>query len=268
MGSGAILGPTFIGFGNSFDCRNCHRNHQMNNKTNLQSLDPLNDNISRVTLVDHMGSSLSIINDARQSFENSTDSWSSKEEKLLNYLAREKHTSPFRGVVFKWNVQAPLFVARQWWKHVIASTYVDDQLGWNEKSYRYCSAQDAQFYFPKEFLAQSDNNRQASAGPLPQNVQDRARIFYREGLTMAKAAYEELVAAGVSKEQARAILPAALYTSFTWTCSLQALFHFISLRTGKGAQSEIAAYTEALFELGYPVAPEAFDALKTNDYNF
>jgi len=240
----------------------------MNKELLPTGLDPLKDGISHVTLVDYMGSSLSIINDARQSFDNCTESWSSKEEKLLNYLAREKHTSPFRGVVFKWNVKAPLFVARQWWKHVIASTYVDDQLGWNEKSYRYCSAEDAQFYFPQEFLAQSDNNRQASAGPLPQGIQDRAKILYREGLITAKAAYEELVEAGVSKEQARAVLPAALYTSFTWTCSLQALFHFISLRAGKGAQSEISAYANALFELGYPIASEAFDALKANDYNF
>lgn len=234
----------------------------------IRSTDPLGDGKSLVALVDSMGSSLSVVNDARQSFENSVDQWSPKEEKLLNYLAREKHTSPFRGVVFKWHIKAPLFVARQWWKHVVACTYVDDQLGWNEKSYRYCSAEDAEFYFPKEFLSQSDSNRQASAGPLPENVQSRVRIFYREALSMAKAAYDEMVEAGVSKEQARAVLPPAMYTSFTWTCSLQALFHFISLRAGKGAQSEIVAYAEALFELGYLVAPEAFDALKSNDYNF
>ena len=234
----------------------------------IRSTDPLADGNSLVALIDCMGSSLSIVNDARQSFDNSTEEWSSKEAKLLNYLAREKHTSPFRGVVFKWHIKAPIFIARQWWKHTVASTYVDDQLGWNEKSYRYCSAEDAKFYFPKEFLAQSDNNRQASAGPLPFNVQEKVKIYYREGLTMAKAAYEEMVAAGVSKEQARAVLPAALYTSFTWTCSLQALFHFISLRAGAGAQCEITAYANALFDLGYPVAPEAFDALKSNNYNF
>ena len=73
---------------------------------------------------------------------------------------------------------------------------------------------------------------------------------------------------GVSKEQARAILPPAMYTSFVWTCSLQALLHFISLRIGKGAQYEIVSYAEALLELARPIAPEAFAAFETNNYSF
>jgi flavin-dependent thymidylate synthase len=81
-------------------------------------------------------------------------------------------------------------------------------------------------------------------------------------------AYAGLLLTGVSKEQARAILPSALYTSFVWTCSLQALFHFISLRIGHGAQGEIVAYAKALLELGRPVAPEAFDAFAENNYQF
>ena len=235
---------------------------------NLPILDPLNDGKSHLGLIDFMGNSLSIVNDARQSFDAKSEQWTEKDGKLLNYLAREHHTSPFRGIVFKWQVKAPLFVARQWWKHTVASTYVDDQLGWNEKSFRYCSAEDAQFYTPPTFLRQSESNRQASDGPLSSSAQSRAQIFYKEALSISKAAYEELVAIGVSKEQARAVLPAALYTSFVWTCSLQALFHFISLRKGKGAQTEITAYADALFALGRPVASEAFDALASNNYQF
>ena len=236
--------------------------------TNFSSIDPLQDGKSVVMLLDSMGNSLSVVNDARQSFDNRKEQWDEKDEKLLNYLAREHHTSPFRGVVFKWHVKAPLFIARQWWKHTVASTYVDDQLGWNEKSFRYCSAEDAQFYMPSTFLQQAETNRQASGGPLSTSGQSRATIFYKEALNVAKAAYEELVAMGVSKEQARAVLPAALYSSFTWTCSLQALFHFISLRIGKGAQSEITAYAEALLKLARPVAPEAFAAFEANNYQF
>jgi thymidylate synthase (FAD) len=232
------------------------------------SIDPLKDGKSLVALIDSMGSSLSVVNDARQSFDNRKEQWDEKDEKLVNYLAREHHTSPFRGVVFKWQVKAPLFVARQWWKHTVASTYVDDQLGWNEKSFRYCSAEDAQFYMPDQFLGQSESNRQASAGPVSTSAQSRARLFYVQGVATAKAAYEELIAMGVSKEQARAILPPAMYTSFVWTCSLQALLHFISLRIGKGAQCEIVAYAEALLELARPIAPEAFAAFETNNYQF
>jgi thymidylate synthase (FAD) len=77
-----------------------------------------------------------------------------------------------------------------------------------------------------------------------------------------------MLMAGISKEQARGVLPACMYTSFTWTCSLQALLHFISLRIGHGAQGEIAAYAKALLELGRPVAPEAFAAFESNNYSF
>jgi thymidylate synthase (FAD) len=232
------------------------------------SLDPLGDGKSSLRLLDSMGNSLSVVNDARQSFAAESAEWTERDGKLLRYLAKHHHTSPFRGVVFKWSVKAPLFIARQWWKHAVASTFVDDQLGWNEQSFRYCSAEDAKFYIPIEFLQQSEDNRQASAGALAADKQGLALIQYVRALHACQNAYEGLLLTGVSKEQARAILPSALYTSFVWTCSLQALFHFISLRIGHGAQGEIVAYAKALLELGRPVAPEAFDAFAENNYQF
>ena len=235
---------------------------------NSTSIDPLGDGKSSLRLLDYMGNSLSVVNDARQSFAGESAEWTERDGKLLRYLAKHHHTSPFRGVVFKWSVKAPLFVARQWWKHTVASTFVDDQLGWNEKSFRYCAADEAEFYIPIEFLQQSEDNRQASAGPLPSRSQQLAFAQYAQAVDACKQAYAGLLLTGVSKEQARAILPSALYTSFVWTCSLQALFHFISLRIGHGAQGEIVAYAKALLELGRPVAPEAFDAFAENNYQF
>lgn len=232
------------------------------------SLDPLGDGKSSLRLLDSMGNSLSVVNDARQSFDAESAEWTERDGKLLGYLAKHHHTSPFRGVVFKWSVKAPLFIARQWWKHTVASTFVDDQLGWNEKSFRYCAADEAKFYIPTEFLQQSEDNRQASAGALAADKQSLALMQYVRALHACQTAYEGLLLTGVSKEQARAILPSALYTSFVWTCSLQALFHFISLRIGHGAQGEIVAYAKALLELGRPVAPEAFDAFAENNYQF
>ena len=232
------------------------------------SLDPLGDGKSSLRLLDSMGNSLSVVNDARQSFAGESAEWTERDGKLLGYLAKHHHTSPFRGVVFKWSVKAPLFIARQWWKHTVASTFVDDQLGWNEKSFRYCAADEAEFYIPIEFLQQSEDNRQASAGPLSGTSQALALAQYAQAVEACKQAYAGLLLIGVSKEQARAILPSALYTSFVWTCSLQALFHFISLRIGHGAQGEIVAYAKALLELGRPVAPEAFDAFAENNYQF
>ena len=231
-------------------------------------LDPLGDGKSSLRLLDSMGNSLSVVNDARQSFAGESAEWTERDGKLLGYLAKHHHTSPFRGVVFKWSVKAPLFIARQWYKHTVASTFVDDQLGWNEKSFRYCAADEAKFYIPTEFLQQSEDNRQASAGALAADKQSLALMQYVRALHACQTAYEGLLLTGVSKEQARAILPSALYTQFTWTCSLQALLNFISLRIdGASAQSEIAAYAKALFHLGYSVAPEAFDAFQSNNYS-
>ena len=234
----------------------------------MTMLDPLGDGKSALRLLDSMGNSLSVVNDARQSFAAESAEWTERDGKLLRYLAKHHHTSPFRGVVFKWSVKAPLFIARQWWKHTVASTFVDDQLGWNEQSFRYCAADEAEFYIPIEFLQQSEDNRQASAGPLPSRSQSLAFAQYAQAVEACKQAYAGLLLTGVSKEQSRAILPSALYTSFVWTCSLQALFHFISLRIGHGAQGEIVAYAKALLELGRPVAPEAFDAFAENNYQF
>jgi thymidylate synthase (FAD) len=233
------------------------------------SIDPLGDGKSQVVLIDSMGDSLSIVNDARQSFGARSEQWSDKDAKLLSYLTRNRHTSPFRGVVFKWQVKAPLFIARQWYKHTVASTFVDDQLGWNEKSFRYCSAEDAEFYTPRQFAKQSASNRQASDGLLEGNDEALAQRLYAQALQGCIQAYEGLLLTCVSKEQARAILPPCMFTSFTWTCSLQALLHFISLRIdNKSAQFEIAAYAKALLELGRPIAPEAFAAFEANNYQF
>jgi len=229
-------------------------------------IDPLGDGKSYVCLIDAMGNSLSIVNDARQSFDGHSEEWTERDAKLLKYLIKHQHTSPLRGVVFKWMVKAPLFIARQWYKHTIASTFVDDQLGWNEKSFRYCPAQDAEFYVPAQFASQATNNRQASGEPLSTRGQALAAQIYTKTVEESRQAYDALLAAGVSREQARGVLPPCMYTSLVRTCSLQALLHFIGLRIGKGAQYEIALYAEALLKLAEPIAPEVFEAFAENNY--
>lgn len=234
----------------------------------MAPIDPLQDGISMVRLIDWMGNSVDIVADARQSFDTEQGAWSERDQKLLNYLVKHKHTSPFRGVVFKWQVKAPLFIARQWWKHVIGGAYANDQLGWNEKSFRYCEAEEDQFYMPRQFRYQSDNNKQASAGPVEEALNHSCMIEYAKGLQAAKQAYNSLLAMGVSREQARGVMPTAAYTSFVWTCSLQALLHFLSLRNAHDAQGEIQAYAQALHALARPIVPEAFDAFEANGSSF
>jgi len=230
--------------------------------------DPLDDGISALRLLDYMGSSIDIVNDARQSFDAESPEFTSRDQKLLNYLVAHKHTSPFRGVVFKWQVKAPLFVARQWWKHVIGGTYANDQLGWNEKSFRYCVADTEEFYVPASFRQQSKSNKQASGEPVSPVEQSAAEAAYTDALFACGMAYRSLIEAGVCKEQARGILPACTYTSFVWTCSLQALLHFLSLRMPSDSQGEIRVYADTMAKIAEAIVPEAFDAFYANGKSF
>jgi thymidylate synthase (FAD) len=162
----------------------------------MNQIDPLMDGISMVRLIDWMGSSLDIVCDARQSFDQTSSEWSEKDQKLLNYLVKHQHTSPFRGVVTKWQVKAPLFVCRQWWKHVIGGTFANDTLGWNEKSFRYCEADEEAYYMPREFRQQSPSNKQASSGPLEPSMNQVAMIEYAKALEQTKQAYKALLTLG------------------------------------------------------------------------
>ncbi|WP_036480993.1 FAD-dependent thymidylate synthase [Myxosarcina sp. GI1] len=224
-------------------------------------IDPLQDGKSRIELIDYMGSDLSIVNDARASFEKSSVKLSEKDAKLINYLIKHQHTSPFRGVVFKFKVKAPLYICRQWWKHVIASNHNEEQLGWNEKSFRYVAIDDNnEFYIPPTFRQQSANNKQATEGSLSAVDNDKALYIYRQQCENSYAAYQALLDLGVGREQARGVLIPAVYTSWVWTVSLQALLHFIGLRRGAGAQSEIGMYASAITELILPIVPVAIKA--------
>ncbi|MEM6611718.1 MAG: FAD-dependent thymidylate synthase [Cyanobacteria bacterium P01_C01_bin.72] len=224
-------------------------------------IDPLNDGKSRIELIDSMGGDLSIVNDARASFDKSSLELDEKDIKLIKYLIKHEHTSPFRGVTFKFKVKAPLYVCRQWWKHVIASNHNEEQLGWNEKSFRYVSIDDSnEFYIPPTFRRQSKNNKQATIGSLEPELNQKAIAIYQEQCQQSYQAYSQLLELGVGREQARGVLVPSVYTSWVWTVSLQALLNFVGLRLGAGAQSEIGAYAQAITELIEPIVPVSMAA--------
>jgi thymidylate synthase (FAD) len=223
--------------------------------------DPLNDGKSRIELIDSMGGDLSIVNDARASFDKSKKELDEKDRKLISYLIKHQHTSPFRGVVFKFKVKAPLYIGRQWWKHVIASNHNEEQLGWNEKSFRYVAIDDSnEFYIPPSFRQQSKNNKQSTEGSLPPAENAQAIAIYQEQCENSYQAYSQLLELGVGREQARGVLIPSVYTSWVWTVSLQALLNFINLRLGDGAQTEIGAYAQAIVELVQPIVPVSMEA--------
>lgn len=225
------------------------------------SYDPLQDGKSRLSLLKHMGSDLDVVNDARVSYAKQSEHMKEKDVRLLHYLVKNRHTSPLRGVVFKFRVKAPLFIARQWWKHVIASSHADEQIGWNEQSLRYVEIDDCEdFYVPSGFRQQSKSNKQGSSGLLSGQFAAHAMKVYRATCLYTYASYKDLIEWGVCREQARGVLAPAIYTSWVWTVSLQALLHFLELRKGSGAQSEIVKYAECLERIVKEIAPVTYDA--------
>lgn len=224
--------------------------------------DPLQDGISSLELIDSMGNDLSVVNDARASFDKQSTEWSDADRNLLITLltAWPQHTSPLRGVVLKFRVKAPLGIARQWFKHVVSSSHVDDQLQHNEKSFRYSEAEDPnEFYIPKVFRTQSTRNKQSSAEPLNEEENFHCQEVLRQSCRQSFLAYQDLIHKdGVCREQARLALNPAIYTSWVWTTSLQAALNFVALRHHSAAQSEIALYAGDLCECIKSVVPETY----------
>lgn len=232
----------------------------------MPPIDPLNDRRSSIELIDYMGGDLAIVNDARVSYAKESTELTDRDIKLINYLIREEHTSPLRGTIFKFKIRCPLFVARQLWKHVIGSAYASDQLGWNEQSFRYAPIQDpTDYYTPAKFRLQDGSNHQQSSNEVLTGLAAQtAWNNYKSVCDHAAKVYLSLIEDGVSRELARAVLPPAFYTQFVWTASLQAVLHFIDLRKGKGAQSEITAYAEAAEQLIAPIVVHAIAAWRAN----
>lgn len=225
-------------------------------------LDPLGDGKSAISLVSVMGSDLDVVNDAKASYNNVAHELGEREKRLINFLmlAEPPHMSPFRGVVFKFRVKAPLFIARQWWKHVIASTHTDEQIQWNEMSLRYTKLDEPEFYKPEVFLGQDSVNKQKSSVPLGHWEQEWCA--FRWDITAINSAedYKYLLTQGCSKELARGVLIPAVYTQWHWTTSLQAVLNFLELREGSGAQDEITKYAKAIEGLITPHVPEVMKA--------
>ena len=193
-----------------------------------------------VQLIDVMGSPLSVVNSARVSMGKQVDQMSEADWRLLDYLWSNEHTSPFRHVQFQFHVKAPVFVLRQWMKHQIGCA-------WNEISGRYVQF-DHEAWSPDAWRAQADKIKQGSAGPMAEDDALRAQMIYDRAIEASFRAYEELLSAGVCKEQARACLPLSLMSECYWSCSLHALIHFLKLRLDHHAQVEIRAYARAVRE--------------------
>ncbi len=209
-----------------------------------------------VRLVDHMGTDLSIVNAARVSYAKESTEFSARDEKLIDFLVRNKEYSPFRHVALTFEVYAPLFVARQWWKYTVASSHIDDQIGWNESSRRYVTEEPV-FHVPTEWRSAPDNKKQGSGGPVDNEVSDDFTWLLESYLAKGENLYNDAMNAGIAPEQARLFLPAyGMYVRWRWTTSLAAVLHFLNERLEHNAQVEIQNYAKAVRDLVVPLFPK------------
>jgi len=206
-----------------------------------------------VRLVDYMGDDAAIVQAARVSYGAGTKK-RSEDSALIRYLLRHKHTSPFEMVEVKLHLKAPIFVARQWMRHRVASI--------NEVSARY-SILPNEMYLPDDTqisFQSSDNKQGRSTTEVPQEVRERVRELLLAGQREAYAGYQEMIDAEIARELARIALPVSVYTEWYWKMNLHNLFHFLTLRTDAHAQFEIRIYAEAICLIVQRLAPVAYQA--------
>ena len=201
-----------------------------------------------VSLIDYCGNDLRVVNAARVSMGKRKTVFGPGDAELIQYLAENKHTSPFRHAFLNFHIKCPLFVKGQFDKHQIGISI-------NTISGRY--VQTAADWYEPEFLRQSAENVKQGSKDEPIDFLDEAFLMnkyddhYKESLEL----YEEMLKYGVCREQARTILPQGMNTEFYMSGSLQAFAHFISLRTDKHSQKEIQEYGFAVKQLIEPLFP-------------
>lgn len=219
------------------------------------------DNIGYVRLRDVMGDDTTIANAARVSFDKRTEELTEKDERLIAFLAREGHESPFRHASLQFEVYAPLMVARQWWKYVVGSDHVMD--AWNESSRRYIT-ENNEFYVPAadEWRSYPDNVKQGSGEPISQTEGDYFTRQLIDYIEQGEKLYEFAMKKGIAPEQARLFLPAyGMLVRWYWSASLQSVAHLIKQRTAPDAQYEFRQYAEAVKELALEKFPVSLGEL-------
>ena len=179
-----------------------------------------------VTYIDHMGSDLSVVNAARVSFGKTHKAMTEGDTKLIHYLAKHKHMSPFGHCFASFHVKAPIFVARQLVKHKF--------LRWNEISRRYVD-DDPEFYVPDAWRGRADDKKQGSAGKIASGSPDILSFHLNK---VALDNYKLLLHHGVCPEQARMVLPQSTMTEWYWSGSLDALADMCKLRCMSDTQAE------------------------------
>ena len=216
----------------------------------------------KVKLIDWMGGDVSVVNAARVSFgkQKVSNGLDKGDTKLINYLAKHRHMSPFGHVFASFHVKAPIFVARQLVKHKF--------LRWNEISRRYVD-DEPEFYVPDEWRGKAEDKKQGSSGVV--EIHPQTFTVDPEDYTQLNEAsnevYEFLLAQGVAPEQARMVLPQSTMTEWFWSGSLDAFSDMCDLRLKDDTQEETRVVAQQIDEYMEQLFPVSWVALRkdTND---
>ena len=213
-------------------------------------------NAGYVELLETFGSDLTVVNAARVSFAKESTEFSEKDGKLVKYLAKHNHVSPFFHPQVRLRLKMPIFVAREWFRHTVGFAR-------NEVSRRYVD-DDPEFYVPEICRARDKNLKQ---GSKEESVKENkiCRDVMQEHNHNALTIYKGLMEQGVCPEQARMVLPQSMYTEFIETGSLAAYSRLCNLRLDPGAQREIQEYARAVVELLKPKFPVSWEALVSEE---
>ena len=222
----------------------------------------------KATYIDHMGSDLSVVNAARVSFGKTSQlvfnddpddvgSLSDRDIKLINYLAKHKHISPFGHAFASFHVKAPIFVARQLVKHKF--------LRWNEVSRRYVD-DEPEFYMPEVWRGRSADKKQGSNSDVTINTayydrDDGYNTWDDDALSVSLEAYQKMIELGVAPEQARMVLPQSTMTEFYWSGSLDAFASMCILRLKGDTQYETRLVAQQIDEVMSSLFPVSWKAL-------
>jgi thymidylate synthase (FAD) len=211
-----------------------------------------------VRLDDAMADDLSVVNGARVSFARHKTEMDDSDAGLIRFLMRERHGTPFEHNSFRFHIRAPIFVAREWFRHRVGS--------FNEFSMRYAKATD-DFYVPEPDDVRSQVGKPGaySFESVEPGIAETTREELRAVYEASFSAYERLVELGVARELARSVLPVGAYTEFYWTVNARARMNFLSLRNSETAQREIRRYAEACEQFLAEKMPVTHAAFVAND---
>jgi thymidylate synthase (FAD) len=239
----------------------------MEDKTALLStdlLDTSNCYVGKIELLDSMGSDLDVVNAARVSFDVQHTSMEKRDIDLVKYLWDHKHSTPFEHCIMKFRIEVPMYIAKQHMRHRTWS--------YNEVSRRYTS-HDIKIYEPIEFRAQSSNNRQASTSstlnPVIESIDGQTSSYVRKASDELKALnrkaiklYNNMLEAGICREQARGVLPQNTFTSYIATANLLNVLKFLGLRNKPEAQYEMQLLAKAMEDMVKECFPVVYKAYK------